>query len=191
MTFNPKLSPQKQIKNLLFVLCAGIACAILLTLFMLYNYGPQGHYLLKNTLLAPETITQISPSKTRPNGTQQTTFDKIEFSYQDSETHKRVTVPVNSKSYNQFYQMIANDKSLLDIPPEVTADFNQMPPASLVISIQKNDKNEGNQKNTFQEVQLLYKGDYYRLQLRESGMANWIYFYHPHIYDDAFTVLNK
>lgn len=193
MGFDPQLTPAKQIRNLLVILFAGAACAILLTFFMLYNYGPEGHYLLKNALLSPDVISQISlDEKNGKTGTvTQAIFDKIEFSYQDVETKKRTTVPVDKKTYGKFYSMIAEDKSLLDIPADTTAAFNQMPASSLILMIHGKDKTTLNQNQVFQEVQFLYKGDYYRLRLRESTGTNWIYFYHPHIYDEAFTLFTS
>lgn len=180
LSFDPRLTPAKQIRNLLVILSGGAACAILLTLFLLYNYSPEGHYLIKNALLSPDVIAQISLDKKK--GKQEAVFDKIEYSYQDIETKKRTAVPIDKATYAKFYNMISNDKSLLDIPADIAAAFNQMPVSSLTIH------DNAQQIQIFQEVQFLYKGDYYRLQLRESAASNWIYFYHPHIYEDAFNL---
>lgn len=193
MSFDPQLTPGKQIRNLLGILFAGVACAILLTFFMLYNYGPEGYYLLKNVLLSPEVISQISldEKNTKSGAVIPAVFDKIEFSYQDVETKKRTTVPVGKKTYAKFYNIVADDKSLLEIPAEITAAFNQMPASALVLIIEANPKIASSQKQISQEIQFLYKGDYYRLQLREATGTNWIYFYRPHIYDDAFTLFTS
>lgn len=190
MSFDPQLTPKKQITNLLIILFAGLGGAILLTFFLLYNYGPEGHYLLKNALLSPDVISQMSDVKDNQSASR-TVFDKIEFSYQDIETKKRTVIPVDKKTYSKFYSMISKDKSLLDVPVDITAAFNEMPASFLVITTESFNKNDSHKSQIFQEVQLLYKGDYYRLQLRESTSTNWIYFYHPHIYDNAFLLFTS
>ncbi len=191
MTFDPKLTPKKQITNLLIILFAGFSCAILLTLFFLYNYGSEGHYLLKNTLLSPEVLSQISLDTKNGQHASHAYLNKIEFSQQDIETKKRTTRAVNKKTYSKFYDMISSDKSLIDIPIDLMAAFNSMPVSSLVIMIQDLNKNVLEKNQLFQEVQFLYKGDYYRLELRDSSATNWIYFYHPHIYDDALLLFTS
>lgn len=191
--FDPQMTPRKQIRNLMMILVSGIACAFLLTLFMLYSYGPEGHYLLKNALLSPDVLSQLSlhEKNSKLGSPLQGVIDKIEFSNQDVETKKRTSLPVDQKTYAKFYNMIVDDKSLLDIPAEITAGFNQMPASSLVVMIHENNKTANNPNQVFQEIQFLYKGDYYRLQLRESSESNWIYFYHPHIYDDTLTLFTS
>lgn len=185
MGFDPQLTPKKQIRNLLMILGAGLFGGILLSLFMLYRYGPEGHYLLKNALLSPEVIAQISaPKNGKLKHFSQTNIDKIEYSYQDLETKKRTVIPVDKTNYTSFYQKIADDKSLLEIPPEVMSAFTQMPESSLNLIVKDSSNDSSHQ--IFQEVQFLYKGDYYRLQLRDSKTSHWIYFYHPHIYEEAF-----
>lgn len=196
MSFDPKLTPRKQIRNLLTILVGGVLAAFLLTFFMLYSYGPEGHYLLKNALLSPDVISQISlPQKNNKSGSQGI-IDKIEFSNQDIETKKRTTIPIDKKTYTKFYNMIADDKSLLDIPADLTAGFNQMPASSLIVRVHDTSKatsleNLTNESQIFQEIQFMYKGDYYRLHLREATGSNWIYFYHPHIYEDTLTLFTS
>lgn len=192
VNFEPNLTVGKQIRNLLFVLIAGAACAFAITFFVLYNYGPMGHYVLKNALLSPEVISALSfnekDGKTGVNS--KWMFDKIEYSYQDYDTKKRNTIPVNHEAYTNFYRLVAEEKSLTDVPADVITSFNQLPIASLNVILQSEKKLPiSSDAKIFQEVQFLYKGDYYRIQLRESkDQAEWIYFYHPHIYNDTFDL---
>lgn len=180
------MTPKRQITNLLFILLAGAACAILVTFFMLYRYGPEGHYLLKNALLSPQVLSQISHNeKNLKSNLGAMILEKIEFSYQDFDTKKKTVIPVSKDKYAQFYHQIAEDKSIYDVPQEIITAFNQMPASSLMILVQGHQKNASAQNPIFQEVQFLFKGDYYRLQLREASGTNWIYFYHPRVYDDA------
>lgn len=191
MSFDPQLTPRKQIRNLLFILFSGIACAILLTMFMLYNYGPAGHYVLGNTLLSPEVINQMTQEDANDKKSvhKQTFMDHLEFSHQDIDSKKMMTYPIDEQTYAKFYQMVIHDKSLDEIPTSLSASFNQMPSSTLTIRIQKRKVLESsNEKQIFQEVQFLYKGDYYRLQLRDTSGSQWVYFYHPHIYEDVFIL---
>lgn len=182
MNYNPPISVKKQIRNLLFVLLGGAIFAFLGIFFFIHQYGPLGNYSLKNALLSPEVISTLSTAK---SGKNTLTFDKIVYSYQDYETKQKTIVPVDKEKYSKLYKLISDDNSLQEIPPDIASSFNQMPLASLHIVLQ-DDKYHSEKKIT-QEVQFLYKGDYYRLQLRESKEQGlWIYFYHPNIYNDTF-----
>lgn len=193
VNFEPNLTVGKQIRNLLFVLIAGAACAFVITFFVLYNYGPMGHYVLKNALLSPEVITTLSSSEKDSKTTSKLLFDKIEYSYQDYDTKKRNIVPVNRENYANFYRLVSEDKSLTEIPADVITSFNQLPIASLNVVLQSEKRSPINSDaKIFQEVQFLYKGDYYRIQLRESkDQAEWIYFHHPHIYNDTLDLFTS
>lgn len=189
LSFDPELTPKKQIRNLLFLLLSAIACAFLLTFFFLYNYNPEKHYLLKNALVSPEVISQMSASgeNQKSKMTPSTILEKIEFSYPNIEEKKRIALAVNKQTYSKFYQMIKDDKSALEISDAISAAFNEMPAASLTLMV--SSPSQHNQ--LFQEVQFLYKGDYYRIKLRQSETSDWVYFYHPHIYNDVYTLLTE
>lgn len=195
LSFDPQLTPRKQIRNLLVILFSGITCAILLTIVTLYYYHSDAHYFIKNALLSPDIISQISlnDQNDNPKNTSKMLFEKVEFSYQDVETQKRIAVPVDKKTYAQFYTMITNDINLSAIPEDVITGFNEMPASSLILTILSNDKTNSktSASQIFQEVQFLYKGDYYRVHLRESDVPRWIYFYHPHIYNDVLALFTS
>jgi hypothetical protein len=187
LSFEPQLTPKKQIRNLIMILSAAVVCAALLTMGMLYTYGPEAHYYIKNALLSPDVIAKISLNEKNGKTSHKPTIDKIEFSYQDPETKKRINIPLDSKTYNRFYSTIEGDKNISEVPDPISAAFNQLPAAALILNFQDSEKT----LQVFQEVQFLFKGDYYRLQLREASGTRWIYFYHPHIYDDAFRLFTS
>lgn len=143
-------------------------------------------------MLSPEVISQMSRDANKTAGYPARVFlNKIEFSYQDAETKKRSVHSIDGKIYSKFYSLISGDKSITDIPINLASSFNEMPASSLVITIQDMNKNNPNKVDLFQEVQFLYKGDYYRVELRESSGANWIYFYHPQIYDKVLHLFTS
>jgi hypothetical protein len=186
LSFDPGTSPKKQIGNLLATLFSGVVCAFLVALAMLYFYSPNGNYLAQNALLAPDVIEQLNP-KNATGKNKSPLFERFEYSYQDYETKKRTLVPIDKEQYAKFYSTVFNDKSLDEVPPNAAADFDHMPAANLDL-ITTVDKNA----QIFQTIQFLYRGNYYRIQLRESSPSgNWIYFQHPDIYNDTFNLFTK
>lgn len=181
MSFNQTPSVRKQIRNLLFVLFAGVAFALMAILFALYNYNPVGNYYVKNSLISPEVISTLSRMGEKDRQSK-LFFEKIEYAHQDFESKKWTTMPLDPATYSRFYQTISDDKSMDQVPDEVKASFNELPLSTLTITLDGAEK-------ILQEVQFLYKGDFYRIQIRESkNQAEWIYFYHPHIYNKAYSL---
>lgn len=183
-------SAKKQIRNLLGVLTAGVGAAIIFALFMLYFYGPTGRYYLKNVLLSPETINQLSyeDTKTKKAGQIQFNFDKIEYTFWNSEKKEWKTVQVPLELYKQFYQSVQDESSILDVKEDVVNLFSKSNPSSLILSaktaINKTDLSKD--PKPFQRVQFVNAGDYFRVELREQNdVAGWAYFYHQNIYEKA------
>lgn len=188
MDFNQTPPVKKQIRNLLLVLLAGVAAALLVILFALYNYNPVGYYYLKNTLISPEVISTLTKGDTSNS---KVFFEKIEYTHQDFESKKRIVRPVNREVYTRFYQTISEDKSMSQVPEDVKAAFNELPLSTLTITLDGENGQRMGEK-ILQELEFLYKGDYYRVQLRESkNRAEWIYFYHPHIYNDSYNLFTE
>jgi hypothetical protein len=170
-------SVKKQIFNLLSLLLVSILVGLLFGVFMLYHYGFEGDYKLENALLSPHVIQTISSP---------TEKSLIEFTYQDFNNKKKQTIPIQEKQYAAFYQLISSDKSVKDIPLDVQSSFNQLPLTSL--SVKVNTKKQ----TITQEVQFLYQGDYYRIQVRDSkDSGEWIYFYHPEIYKKTYDLFRN
>lgn len=185
-------SEKNQIRNLLAVLVFAVFSGFLLLGFFIYNYGPTGRYPVKDALLAPDLIATLDYNDTNPKtgGMSRFLFDGIEFSYFDEEKNRQ-TKPINLEMYQQFYQVISNDKSLLEVPEEVIRSFNKGF-AKLKINVRTESHAEWqNVSKEFQEVHLLTNGDYYRIQLHEQPQASssqWVYYFHPEIYKSSLNI---
>jgi len=183
LSFDPQLTPKRQIIHLLTLILAGALCAIALTFLTLYYYNPEAHYVVKNALLSPQTLKLIK--KPRPGKRESTNSEHLYFSYQDPISKKNLSNPIDLDVYQKFYQLISEDQSLNNLPPDLPGSFDQRPAASLILNVANNQDED----QKFQEIQFLPQGDYYRVQLREAQTTRWIYFYHAHIYDKAMDLL--
>lgn len=98
---------------------------------------------------------------------------------------------VSLESYSQFYDKVANDRSIQPITDEVRAYFSKPDLATLAIKV-KSETGQASSKN-FLELQLIPNGDYYRVHLRasEGSTEGWAYFYHPSIYRDSLKLFVK
>lgn len=186
-------SQKQQIRNLLLILGSGFLAACLLGLFMLYNYGPSGQYLGRDALLSPKLTKELNYNdyNSKTNGNSRFIYDKSEFSYFDNTSKSLVKNSVPEQQYQNFYNLIANDISILN-PTEVDVGrFNKGNLATLNLIV-KTDSSAAWQAmtKTFQEVQI--NGDYYRIELREQNPSGkWVYFYHPNIYNEAIATLKS
>lgn len=183
-----------QIRNLLFVIGSGTLCACALAWLMIVYYGPSGSYLVRNALLSPDLIQNLTYNETlSKNGASSTyVFDKIEFSYFDETEKKWIKLIVPIELYRSFYQRIESEKSLLDMPDDVVNETFKNTPASLSLIVHA--QNNSVMTQTFQEVQFPKNGDYYRITLREQTSkpsGSWIYYYHPGIYKEALQLFTS
>lgn len=185
------ISSRKQIRDLLAVISTGVLFAFLLSFYMIYSYGPSGQYLAKNTLLAPQLIHSLSytdiDSKTGKHS--HFVFKEMEFSYFDPKLKLWQKTNIDPKTYGLFYTEISNEQSLLDVNDNMIQSFTKASPASLTLTVQT-DTSPQTLTKVFQEVQFAHQGDYFRIQLHEQSpdRSQWIYFYHPAIYQ---KVLNQ
>lgn len=182
------LSKKKQIRNLLIVFLGGIGFAVLFALMGLYHYSPSGKYYAKNTLLAPEVLSQIaikdSSSKTR------FIYNKIEFSYYEPSEKivKKISVP--EERYKQFYDMVANEESLSNVSDEISSFFNYFP-SSLTLTLRPENQPNDPEK-IYQQVNFVNHGDFFRIVLNDQNAGtNWVYFYHPNIYQKVLSLFNS
>lgn len=187
-------SKSKQIKILLGVLGSGLAAGILIALSMLYYYNPTGSYFAKNMLLDPEqayTLRFVEPgAKNRSDG--RYIFESMVFSYFDKDLKQQKTIAVSREKYVIFYNFIAHEKSVLNPTEEIERLFNSPHSASLILKVKSlgEDLSKGTEM-TFSETDFAGDGDYYRIQLRQSGQGSgWVYFYHPGIYQQIFKIFN-
>lgn len=189
---NRQISPKRQIRNLLMVLFSSVMCAFLVSGMLLYYYSPSGRYVVKNALLAPELTTALMYNDTnhKTGGSSRFVFDGIEFAFYDSETKQQRKLQITPEQYQNFYQLIASEQSLLDVSKEVVALFNQEATAKLSIKV-RTESHAAWQDETkiFQSVLFVFEGDFFRIELHEEKSANnWVYFYHPGIYQEVMKV---
>lgn len=166
---------RSQIFQLLFVVFAGIAAAVVIMGGMLYSWSPSGTYLAKNVLLAPEVTSQMAFKDEKRNSF---TFDHFDFTY--FEGGKIQKVKVSAEKYAAFYAMVGGDRSYSEVDPAVTEKFSLKSPASLVVTVR--DKNA---ESTFQEINFI--DDYYRVEIHQE-VTEWAYFYHSGIYQEVHTL---
>jgi hypothetical protein len=183
---NPSSTPWGEISRLLIVLLSGIAIAGLLSIFMIWNYGPTGQYQLSNVLLAPETLqslsfsdAEVSGSKDVKNRSPRFVFDKVEYVYWDSPSKQWQQFTIDNATYVKFYQTIEKDMSIVDINLDIVNLFAAEAPSHLAILV----KNEGNSNvRPLQVLEIAPGGDYYRVELRGSHQgSDWAYFEHKNI----------
>jgi hypothetical protein len=83
--------------------------------------------------------------------------------------------------------LVANDKSLLQPDDSILHLFNSPHASTLTLKVRAagEDSSKGAEM-PFYEIVFAPSGDYYRIQLRQSGPGQgWAYFYHPGIYQKA------
>lgn len=191
MGYDDKPAPAKrQICNLLSVIGGGVVCALLISSFLLYYYGPTGSYLAQNTILSPAVseILRYQDIESNGKGTKHFVFDSIQFSYYDTKSNQWHKETMNEKKYRSFYELIKNDKSLQDIPETVKHLFNHAAMASLNIYVRPD--NGLQEVKVFQTINFSIDGNYYRVQLREANSKDqWAYFYHPGIYQQTLEII--
>lgn len=186
---------KRQIRNLLIVISSGVLGAFALVGWMLYYYGPSGRYDVSSTLLAPEYVEHLSfvDSNTKTGVKSRFTFEDVLFSYYDPAKKEWKKISVDADSYKRFYKLIASEKSLENVPPEIISLFNQQYISTLVLKIQTESKAAWQQMSkVFQEVQFANQGDYFRVELRGLNLTDkWAYFYYPKIDQEAINIFTK
>jgi hypothetical protein len=187
---NQELSSKQQIKNLLLVISSGVLCALLISLFFVYNYGPSGQYGVANALLSPDVLEKLSFNDLDTKTGKMTRFDfeGIEFSYYDTHKQWRRNA-VSTEQYRSFYNSIYNDVSILDESHAIENLFNKEGAATLTLKVStENHSAKDDETKNFQQVNFVANGDYYRIELRESKSpqaSKWAYYHHPRIYQSA------
>lgn len=196
MGYHKDLSPNKQVRNLLAVIGSAVLLAFAASLLMLYIYSPTGRYIVKNALLSPDTMNRLAYSdlNSKAGGSTRFVFDAIEFSFFDQDLKKWQKVFVGNDAYSNFYDLIAEEKSTLDVTDEMVNAFSVPYPSTLTLRV-KTENTASWQAFTkiFQEVQFAKQGGLYRIALHQQDASQrWIYFNHPDIYQIAmnnFSVL--
>ena len=184
-----KETAAKQIRNLLLVVFSGIAAAAVLTVSMVYYYGPSGRYIAKNVLLSPAMMEKLSFNDNNPStgGVSRFVFNNIEFIYYDANARKYRHLPVSIEKYRQFYDAVSGQSSVVDVTDDIMKQFYIGYPSKLTLTLRTsaNGKTDSVTKK-FQEVYFAQDGDYYRVELLDQNeFGNWAYFHHPKIGQEA------
>ena len=196
MKTNNSTSQGSQIRNLLIVFTSGIGLAVLLAFISLYYYNPSGSYLAKNVLLSPESLSSIRfAESSTSSGTPRFIFDNLEFSFYNQALKKWEKKFISLEQYNTFYSTLSNEKSFLEVPPEVENAFHKLPPVTLALKVRTEGLANAQTPSTVVTSVEFVEGDYYRIQLREqasqtSSLGKWVYFHQPDIYEKILKIFN-
>lgn len=189
---NREPTSKSDIRNLLGVIFSALAAAFLITGFFLYYYSPSGKYLIQNALIDPQLVDKLVFNDNNPKtgAFDRYVYDDMLFSYYDSDKKTWQKAKVSPDQYRAFYKIVQNDLSILEVPNDVLMLFNQENIAKLIIQV-RTESHAAWQDNTkpFQQIHILPTGDYYRVELREQNSKNqWVYFRHPHVYQDVIGI---
>ena len=182
----------QDIKNILAVLSSAIICAGLLSIAFIYYYGPSGRYLAGNSLLDPHLIETISYRDEHPRTGKKVlfNFDQIEFSYFDPQKGQKKVRDIPLQNYQQFYHLIASEKSLEHVTNQIEDYFIKSRPTILTISMKTAEGSDSTVTKTFQVVQFVQE-DYFRVQLHGSEQGEWAYFYQSGLYKNAMQIFTQ
>lgn len=188
-----KRSTGKLIRDLILVLSLGAISAVLVALAVLYFLGPTGSYKAENVLLSPEVMSQlsykdISPLTGKPVSYR---FGEVDFLFFDRDTKEWRRKPIDKDVYKKFYALVSPDRSLVVVPEYVISLFLRENPSVLTLVVEKEGIASADEESrSFQEVQILNFGDYYRIQIhdQEEG-SNWAYFFHENIFEKSVRLL--
>lgn len=176
---------KKDIRNLVMVLGFALFASFAVTTWFLYAYGPSGRYLAKNTLVEPSVLPQLNYNDMDPKTNQMDRyqFDKIVYTFWNKQKREQGSIDIIIPQYEQFYNLVLNDDSLLNPPQEVIDAFRKAPPSRLEIKV-RTESNIGYQKDSkdLTLVEFAENVDYWRVELNEADAVNqWVYYAHPKI----------
>jgi hypothetical protein len=171
------------IKTLLGVLFLGVLSAFAIGAFFVFNYGPSGKYLAKNTLISPLMVEEFDYNDMNPrtHQTDRFIFDKIEYSYPKGNSFAVVNVPV--ETYKIIWETLANDQS--------SGDKRELFHGSSKLAIKvRTESREAWQFDVkdFQRVE--FAKDHYRIELHEDNPGDhWVYFERQGVGEEVKKVL--
>lgn len=166
------LSAKGKIGALLVVVLSAVLFGGLAAVLMVINYSPSATYLLKNILLSPDVAETLDGKPVY--------FDHIEFSRWDPIGRGMLTDVVDMEKYRTFYKSVEGDRSLEEVPAELSADFYRAHPSRITLFV----RSEGSSSKIkpFQTVEFAPENDYFRVEMHVDSYdqeSKWAYFYHP------------
>ena len=164
----------KEIRNLSILFFMSFMTAGIIAAYLIFNYGPIGTYVGKNTVIAPDVLQQLKFADNRVDSPFKILFDKVEFRVFGK------IIPIDQDSYSRFYLLISGDQSL---------DENNVPlhlfdkqAASIVVYTKPEKVLKGEADSyPFQRIEFSDDGAHYRVQLIGESDSLWAYFKHKGI----------
>lgn len=177
-----------EIKTLLTVLAAACAAAVVLALFMLRVYNPEGVYPAANVLLTPENAFTLEFSEPIKNGKKSLDYRFHSVTFVSTlPGDLRQTKNLTKEQYAAIYSLVKNDSGIQE-PSNKVLDLYARGPAA-VLQLNVTSSSEGSSDSTFIPfitVAFAPSGDDYKVNLRHSGSGDaWVYYHHPGIYQQV------
>lgn len=164
------------------LLGSSVIVAILIVVGFVYYRGASGTHLLKNILVSPKTIEQISSQRKSSF-----IFDKIEFVRADASGKSWGRYAVNLQSYGKFFRMVENERSIPRLTDEMIRQFERSPFSTLTIYLRPSRQNAA---VFLQQVQFVDTGALFRVQRNIDDKEEWVYFSHPRIYQKVLELFS-
>lgn len=182
---------RQDVINILSVLGAAIFCAALMASWFIYYYGPSGRYSAGQTILDPTVMERINYQDKHPLTGQNVhfMFDRIEFSYFDSQQGQMRRYTVLPENYQKLYQLMTTEKSVEHVTDSIRSLFTTQHPTLLTIYMHVVEPSgKPAATHIFQVIQFVPE-DYARVQLHgQQNQGEWIYFYRPQLYQDIMRL---
>lgn len=172
-----------EIKNILIVLSASAASALMIAAFFVMNYGPSGRYLLDAVLIQPAMLNQLNYNDNNPRigHSDRYIFQKIVWIAPDFSSRE-----IQPSVYEKLYAILQADKSVND--PNVEELFQGVNPKLVLWVHTESPSAWQNDGKVFQEIE--FQKDYYRVSLHEaSPKIAFAYFSHPGILETVQELL--
>lgn len=172
-----------EIKNIVIVLSAAVASALMLAAFFVMNYGPSGNYALEAVLIEPSMLRQLNYNDNNPRigHSDRYIFQKIVWIGTDFSSKQ-----IQPSAYEKLYAILQKDKSVSD--PNVEKLFQGVNPKLVLWVHTESPSAWQNDGKVFQEIE--FQKDYYRVSLHEaSPKIAFAYFSHPGILESIQKML--
>lgn len=168
------LTKKEQIRNILLLLLAALVTAGIFAIYMIQKYGPTGIYIAENVIISPYAL-QSSDQKGS-----KIAFQGFVFSYFENNEQK-ISHP-KREQYIKFYDTIEKDESIKK--EQLDKDFSAKSISKLTILLTS--------KTGVDIVETLefIENDYYRARINNSS-GEWIYFFHPNIYNKVTNIFKE
>ncbi len=176
------------IRNFLLVLASGVIGAFVITMGMVYFYGPTGLYQAGSVLLDPGVHEKVIDR----HG-QSYTFDRVEYRSFNEALGRWETQTLSEKAWSEFYDSVKTDRSIADISPEFAAKFHRQHLPHMIVWVKLGTNLNGDK--ALQRVEMLPGEGIYRVELLpQSGDPDqdvWAYFLRVGVAEDAHNVVQR